>query len=224
MSKALNDMERLAIERACEQLVYSYARSLDLGDLSGAADCFAENASMARPMTPDQVVRGREAIRAALLTRPKSLVTRHLTSNVVIQVQSHEEATGLSYLTMIAATPGPQDTPPFVSTGPIYFGEFKDRFVREDGVWKFRRAPGCNSDKVCCGHAGLSWQGFLPGSVEIIIHPLRFNRPPRTKKARMRLHPTGQFDNHAAANRHIEARPLAAAMGAEICRRRCVAT
>ncbi|HUI60100.1 MAG TPA: TauD/TfdA family dioxygenase [Steroidobacteraceae bacterium] len=32
----------------------------------------------------------------------------------------------------------------------------------------------------------------------------------------MRLHPTGQFDNHAAAYRHIEARPLAAAMGAQI--------
>ena len=33
----------------------------------------------------------------------------------------------------------------------------------------------------------------------------------------MRLHPTGQFDNHPAANRPSEARPLAAAMGAEIC-------
>ena len=33
----------------------------------------------------------------------------------------------------------------------------------------------------------------------------------------MRLHPTGQFDNYAASYRHIEARPLAAAMGAEIC-------
>jgi taurine dioxygenase len=33
----------------------------------------------------------------------------------------------------------------------------------------------------------------------------------------MRLHPTGRFDNQAAANLHIEARPLAAAMGAEIC-------
>ena len=32
----------------------------------------------------------------------------------------------------------------------------------------------------------------------------------------MRLHPTGKFDNHAAQYRHIEARPLAAAMGAEI--------
>lgn len=32
----------------------------------------------------------------------------------------------------------------------------------------------------------------------------------------MRLHPTGKFDNHAAPYRHIEARPLAAALGAEI--------
>ena len=32
----------------------------------------------------------------------------------------------------------------------------------------------------------------------------------------MRLHPTGKFDNHAAQYRHIEAHPLAAAMGAEI--------
>ena len=33
----------------------------------------------------------------------------------------------------------------------------------------------------------------------------------------MRLHPTGKFNNHAAAYRHIKALPLAAAMGAEIC-------
>ena len=33
----------------------------------------------------------------------------------------------------------------------------------------------------------------------------------------MRLHPTGMFDNHAAPALHIEVRPLAAAMGAEIC-------
>ncbi len=32
----------------------------------------------------------------------------------------------------------------------------------------------------------------------------------------MRLHPTGQFDNHAAKYRYIEAKPLAAALGAEI--------
>jgi taurine dioxygenase len=33
----------------------------------------------------------------------------------------------------------------------------------------------------------------------------------------MRLHPTGKFNNYPAKYQHIEARPLAAAMGAEIC-------
>src|SRR5690242_7931434 len=33
----------------------------------------------------------------------------------------------------------------------------------------------------------------------------------------MYLHPSGKFDNSARPYRHIEARPLAAAMGAEIC-------
>ncbi len=33
----------------------------------------------------------------------------------------------------------------------------------------------------------------------------------------MRLHPTGQFDNSAIPSNLIEVRPLAAAMGAEIC-------
>jgi len=33
----------------------------------------------------------------------------------------------------------------------------------------------------------------------------------------MIVHPVGKFDNHARAYRHIEAKPLAAAMGAEIC-------
>jgi len=33
----------------------------------------------------------------------------------------------------------------------------------------------------------------------------------------MRLHPTGKFDNYAARYEHIDAQPLASAMGAEIC-------
>src|SRR5271170_3328385 len=33
----------------------------------------------------------------------------------------------------------------------------------------------------------------------------------------MRLHPTGKFDNHSAKYRHIEVKPLSAAMGAEVC-------
>jgi hypothetical protein len=142
MSDTLTAAERIEIERACERLVYGYSRALDLGDMSAAADFFAENGSMARPMMPDQVIQGREVIRASLLTRPKTLLTKHLATNVMIDVENRDSATGLSYLTMISCTPPGDAKPPYVSTGPLWFGEFKDRYVREKGVWKFLERRG----------------------------------------------------------------------------------
>ncbi len=142
MTTPLSSTERMEIERACERLVYDYSRALDLGDMSGAADCFAVNGSMARPMMPDVVIEGRENIRASLLTRPKTLLTKHLATNVMIDVQDRDHASGLSYLTMISCTPGDGATPPHLSAGPLWFGEFRDRYVREDGQWKLLERRG----------------------------------------------------------------------------------
>jgi hypothetical protein len=142
MPESLSAAERLEIERACERLIHVYSRALDLGDMSAAADCFAENGSMARPMMPDAVIQGRETIRASLLTRPKTLLTKHLATNVMVDVESRDAASGLSYLTMISTTPPADSKPPYVSQGPVYFGEFKDKFVRENGVWKFLERRG----------------------------------------------------------------------------------
>ena len=103
--------ECIEIERACERIIYAYSRALDLGDMSAAADFFAENGSFARPMAPTVVIQGREAIRAALLTRPKTLLTKHLATNVMIDVESRDEARGHSYLTMISTTPPGMPTP-----------------------------------------------------------------------------------------------------------------
>jgi SnoaL-like domain len=142
MSETLSVLERIEIERACERLVYAYSRALDLGDMSAAADFFAENGSMSRPMAPNQVIQGRETIRASLLTRPKTLLTKHLATNIVIDVESRDSARGISYLTMIATTPPQGAEPPFVSQGPLYFGQFVDRFVRENSEWKFLERRG----------------------------------------------------------------------------------
>jgi hypothetical protein len=142
MAETLSAAERIEIERACERLIYEYSRALDLGDMSAAADCFAENGSMARPMMPDQVVQGRETIRASLLTRPKTLLTKHLATNVMIDVESRDSARGISYLTMISTTPPADGKPPYLSAGPVWWGEFKDRYVRENGVWRFLERRG----------------------------------------------------------------------------------
>jgi hypothetical protein len=142
MTETPSAAERIEVERACERIVYAYSRALDLGDMSAAADFFAENGSFARPMAPQKVIQGREAIRAALLTRPKTLLTKHIATNVMIDVVNREEARGLSYLTMISTTPPSDAAPPYVSAGPVYFGEIKDRFVRESGEWKILERRG----------------------------------------------------------------------------------
>ena len=142
MTQTPSAAERLEIERACERIVYAYSRALDLGDMSAAADFFAENGSIARPMAPDKVIQGRETIRAALLTRPKTLLTKHLATNVMIDVVSRDEARGLSYSDHDLDDAGRCRGAPYVSAGPVYFGEFKDRFVREGGEWKFLERRG----------------------------------------------------------------------------------
>jgi hypothetical protein len=153
MSDMPSAIECIEIERACERVIYAYSRALDLGDMSAAADFFAENGSMARPMAPGVVIQGREAIRAALLTRPKSLLTKHLATNVMIDVVSRDEARGLSYLTMISTTPPAGADGPHVTAGPLYFGEFADRFIRERGVWKILERRGSIQMKFFGGAA-----------------------------------------------------------------------
>jgi hypothetical protein len=142
MPAELSPAERLEIERACERIVYAYSRAMDVGDMGTAADLFATEGIFARPMTPDQLITGREAIRASLLSRPKTLLTKHLVTSVMIDVESRDTARGLSYLTMISTTPAEGAKPPHLSAGPLWFGEMQDRFVREGGVWKFQERRG----------------------------------------------------------------------------------
>lgn len=137
----LTTLERLEIERACQRLVLAYSRALDTGDMEAAANCFAREGRFARPLAPDQWINGREAIRASLLARPKMLL-KHVTTNIVIDVESADSATGLCYLTMVSATPVEGASLPLLSQGPLWFGEMRDRFVREQGEWKFLERGG----------------------------------------------------------------------------------
>jgi hypothetical protein len=142
MSEPLTLIERIEIQLACERLVHAYCRALDQGDMDAAADLFASHGSFARPTAPDAVIAGREAIRASLRARPATLRTRHLSTNVIVEVEGPDAARGVSYLTMVSTTPAEGATPPHESRGPVWFGEMRDRFVRENGEWKFLERRG----------------------------------------------------------------------------------
>jgi hypothetical protein len=139
----VSDIERLAIERACERLIYEFAEAVDLRNDAHLANLFTEDATYARPTDPDTVTTGRDNIVKAFAARPGGRITRHLCSNVIITVESPTRAHGRSRVVLVA---GP-DTDPHPQFGykadaRQLVGEFVDEFVKTPDGWRFASRRG----------------------------------------------------------------------------------
>lgn len=117
---------------AITNLLYRYAELIDSGDLAGAAALFAR----ARVKVGDQWLEGaapmealwRGEIRIHPCGTPR---TKHLVTNPIVEIdEAAGTATCRSYYTVIQAT---EDLPLQV----VCTGRYHDRFVREDGAWRF---------------------------------------------------------------------------------------
>lgn len=145
MSTALTSIERAAIAWECERLIHLYAMLNDAGDFDAMAEMFTEDGVFARPSQAEVLIRGKAAILAAYTSRPPRF-TRHLISSVVVTVEDQDNARAHSYLTLHTGQPGEGLPRP---AEPAYLiGDFKDRFVRRDGIWKFSERLGCLALKV----------------------------------------------------------------------------
>ena len=124
---------KVAIERACTDLVLDYAYYRDRPDAQRVADLFAEEAILT---VLGQQFKGRDAIRARLQGAAQGPVFRHLMSTIRIFVESDRRATGVSYVTVYSAPSG--DLPAPLSV-PLGVGEYHDVFVSTDAGWKIER-------------------------------------------------------------------------------------
>ncbi len=145
MTDTLNAIERAVIGWECERLIHHYAMLNDAGDFPAMAALFTADGVFARPTAPDAPIRGREAILEAYLSRPPRF-TRHMITSVVITIKDADHASGHSYLALHAAQAA--ETLPAPADPAYLIGAFHDRFVREDGVWKFSERRGSLALKV----------------------------------------------------------------------------
>ena len=121
--------ERRAAEADCARLIALYANLNDAARWDEVAALYAEDGVMVRPTAPDAPVNGRAAILAAFQARPPR-VTRHVCSNVVIEVESADSARGESAMLLFTGGPAP------------LVGSFHDRFVRTAEGWRFAERRG----------------------------------------------------------------------------------
>jgi len=125
----VTDDERRAIEADCARLIALYANLNDAARWDELAALYTEQGVMTRPTAPDAPIVGRDAILAAFRSRPPR-TTRHVCSNVVIDVDSADEARGTSAMLLFTGAPAP------------LVGSFHDRFVRTPEGWRFAARHG----------------------------------------------------------------------------------
>lgn len=126
----MDKAERHAIEWECARLINLYALLNDEARWEEVTALYAPDCLMTRPTAPGEPVVGREAILAAFKARPPR-TTRHVCSNIVIDVESETSARGRSAMLLFTAA----DKPPLV-------GGFEDRFVLTDDGWRFAERRG----------------------------------------------------------------------------------
>ena len=142
---ALGPIERAAIGWECERLIHLYAMLNDAGDFQGMAEMFTDDGVFARPSQADVLIRGKAAILAAYASRPPRF-TRHMITTVVVTVEDQDSARAHSYLSLHAGQPG--EGLPRQAEPAYLIGDFKDRLVRERGLWKFSERLGSLALKV----------------------------------------------------------------------------
>ncbi len=133
----MDDLDRLLAERACERLIVEYCRRVDFGEAGRIAELFTEGG---RWEGTDLVLDGREEIRAWFERREAVArrVSRHVNTNVAIDVLDEDRAESLCYLINYRRDRAEGDERyPVPGDIPKYVGELRDRFERTSEGWRF---------------------------------------------------------------------------------------
>lgn len=134
---------RLLAEAEITRLVTEYAVLNDAGAFERVAALFIEDGVLTRPSGGDPI-RGRDAILAAFEKRPPRF-SRHVITNVLVDLESLEDASCRSTMLLFSAPPGEL---PVTALDAMLLGGFEDRLTKRDGRWRFAERRGWLDLKV----------------------------------------------------------------------------
>lgn len=120
------------IEAACARLCVDFANHIDARRYAPLLDLFAEDGRLDRMGT---VSTGRAEISRFLEGRPVAVATRHICTNIRIEVQTPDDATGFCYVQFFQGSGGGGDGPAKMSGLPSLV-EYHDRYRRTPQGWR----------------------------------------------------------------------------------------
>ena len=129
----LNLEDQLRCERECTRLCHDFAWTVDMRKYDMFAALFAPDGVFERAGQPS---RGHEAIRKFLDARPADRVTRHLCTNIRIEMTGPDTATGSCSALMYQSQAGKDAQLPLPVSAPVVV-EYLDDYVLTVEGWKF---------------------------------------------------------------------------------------
>jgi len=130
------DIDLVAAEHECIKLMVGYCVHADHGDAEAFAALFAEDGAWVQGS--GQEIRGRDALRAYIRARSPRVLTRHVSTNMLVRVVDAHTATGVAYAVVFrerdydGAVPAPMRLPEAVI-------EYRDEFRYTSDGWRIMR-------------------------------------------------------------------------------------
>lgn len=135
----MDEVERMAAERACEGLITAYTHMVDdFGERADVPSLFTEDGVWE---SDEARLEGRDQMAAFFGRAEAHRTTRHVSSNVAVEVTGPDTAEALSYFALYRYV-GEKPRVPDLDDQPVILGHYTDRFVRTSGGWRIahRRA------------------------------------------------------------------------------------
>ncbi len=134
----MNELERMLVAEACREIILRASAATDANDAAAFAGFFTDAAVLERPNAAP--ISGREAIREAYAKRSPERLTRHLVTNILVEVQGPDAARTTSLVLLWSGnskdTIGPQGRP---ADARQVVGEFHDELTRGPDGWRIAR-------------------------------------------------------------------------------------
>lgn len=130
MSAAIDAVD----EAACARLCVDFANHIDARRYDAWLDLFTEDGVLDRMGTR---ISGRTELAGFLKARPTTVETRHLCTNIRVEMATADEASGFCYALFFQGTPGEPGQPATLAGAPSVV-EYHDRYRRTPQGWRIQ--------------------------------------------------------------------------------------
>ncbi len=115
------------------KLLFTYAERIDAGDFAGVAELFAHATLTFQGF--DDAVTGRDAIEKLYVRSTRRYEdgtprTKHVITNVLVDLEDDAKASSRSYFTVLQAVPGA------LGLQPVIAGRYRHTYERVEGGWR----------------------------------------------------------------------------------------